>query len=338
MKNKRVIISILIAIFIFASAWGVKQYLEVQDARKIFLRQQQAQQEAQRLEAQEKLEARDDLKTVYQEDKINILLLGFDKNESRLDKYRLFRPDGIVLASIDLSDDSVDLISFPRDALVWIAHRPGKDKINAAFYYGHDLGGGETDEEKMIKGYEYCVDTVSEFLGNIYINNYIAIDMDGFRELIDDIGGVEIDVKEDMYDQTRGGVLFAEKGLQTLNGYQYLAYIRDRGTESTKDKDRVARTQESFEIVFNQLKEQNIITMIPQLIDNYNKNIDSNLTLKEMTTLGIYAQKIDLGAMDKYVVDGDYEYRDNNIYYIPDEDARLDLVKEVFGIDFEPER
>jgi hypothetical protein len=57
-----------------------------------------------------------------------------------------------------------------------------------------------------------------------------------------------------------------------------------------------------------------------------------------MTTLGIYAQKIDLGAMDKYVVDGDYEYRDNNIYYIPDEDARLDLVKEVFGIDFEPER
>jgi LCP family protein required for cell wall assembly len=334
MKNKKIIISILIAILVVSTALGVNKYRDLQDAQRIFLKQQ----EAQRKIAEEKLEAREDLKTVYQEDRINILLLGFDKNESRLDRYRLFRPDGIVLVSIDLSSDSVDMISFPRDALVWIAHRPGMDKINSAFYYGHDLGAGETPEEKMKQGYSYCVDTVSEFLGNIYINNYVAIDMDSFRELIDDIGGVEIYVEEDMYDQTRGGVLFAEKGLQTLDGYQYLAYVRDRGTDSTKDKDRVARTQESFEIVFNQLKEQNMIRLIPQLLDNYRKNIDTNLSLSEMAALGIYAQKINLGEMGRYVVEGEYEYRDNNIYYIPDEEARIDLVKEVYGIDFLPER
>ncbi|SHF25358.1 LCP family protein [Alkalibacter saccharofermentans] len=334
MKNKKLIISILVAILVISTAWGINKYRDLRDAQRIFLKQQ----EIQRKIAEEKLEAREDLKTVYQEDRINILLLGFDKNESRLDRYRLFRPDGIVLVSIDLSTDSVDMISFPRDALVWIAHRPGMDKINSAFYYGHDLGGGETPEEKMKLGYSYCVDTVSEFLGNIYINNYVAIDMDGFRELIDDIGGVEIYVEEDMYDQTRGGALFAEKGLQTLNGYQYLAYVRDRGTDSTKDKDRVARTQESFEIVFNQLKEQNMIRLMPQLINNYRKNIDTNLSLSEMAALGIYAQKIELGKMGRYVVEGEYEYRDNNIYYIPNEEARIDLVKEVYGIDFLPER
>ncbi|HAE60759.1 MAG TPA: hypothetical protein DCG38_00230 [Eubacteriaceae bacterium] len=332
-KNKKrfFIVSGIILTILIATAFAVKFYYDINRPEEVF---------KDTIEKNDDEFTEEDAYAQFDGNKINILFYGLDKNEYRdtVGGYELYRADTIMVATIDLKSKSIDILSVPRDTYVDIYDVYGKDKINASFAHGQQQA-ADYDGDEIQAGTDYLKRTVSELLGGIPIHFYIGItDMAVVNEIVDEIGGVEIDVKEDMYDQTRGGVLFAEKGLQTLNGYQYLAYIRDRGTESTKDKDRVARTQESFEIVFNQLKEQNIITMIPQLIDNYNKNIDSNLTLKEMTTLGIYAQKIDLGAMDKYVVDGDYEYRDNNIYYIPDEDARLDLVKEVFGIDFEPER
>ncbi|MBF7096148.1 LCP family protein [Alkalibacter mobilis] len=336
-KNKKIAIVSILIVVLLGTAFGVYQYNQIKDAKAVFLKQQEAERKLQE-ELDSQQEAKDGVSTIYQQDRINILLMGFDKNEARDEYYRLFRPDAIVLVSMNLSDDTVDLISFPRDSKVWIAHRPGMDKINASFYYGHDLGGGKTDEEKELMGYKYVVDTVSEFLGNIYINNYIAIDMDGFIKLIDDIGGVEVFVEEDVYYANYENRLIAEAGQQTMMGKQFLAYINDREGDATKDVDRASKMQEAFQMVYDQLKKQNKISIIPKLISNYNENIDTDLSLKEMSALGLYVQKINISTMNKYVVKGEYEYIDNNIYYIPDQNERFELVKNVFGFEFTPER
>lgn len=337
-KRKKIIAITLLTLVLLAGTVLAVQYIRLKNTQRIFEEQQQKRQEELARLQQEQEEARDGLDTVYQEDRVNLLILGFDKDESRLDAWRLFRPDAIVLMSIDLSDDSVDLITFPRDALVWIAHRPGKDKINASFYYGHDLGNGKTDEQRVEEGYRYVVDTVSEFLGNVYIDNYVALDMDAFVRLVDDMGGVEIDMDPQDYDPVGWAMLYGKEGKQQLTGYELLMYLRYRGTDSTRDAERAARTQEVLQAVYQQFRQKNMLSMIPKLLENYQENVDSNLSLREMSALALYVQKIDLGSMDKHLVQGEYEYRDNNIYYIPDEKARIQLVHDVFGFDFEPQR
>lgn len=330
MQRKKVIIITIVLIVLIATIWGIKQYRDITKPQELINNQKE-------IEALEEKSAKDGVKLEFQQDTVNILFLGFDKNTAREDDYRLFRPDGIILASINFNTDKISLISFPRDSRVWIAHRPGKDKINASFYYGHDEGDGTTPQEKDVEGYKYCVDTVSEFLGNIYINNYVAIDMDGFSSIIDDIGGVEIDIPEDMYDDVHKE-LIAKEGLQRLNGKQFLEYVRDRDKTNEKDKERVARTQEAFVTVVDQLKSQNMLKILPNLYDTYQQNINTDLSIKEMTALALYAQKIKFDNVDMHVIDGEYEYINDYIYYIPDELKRIELIKEVFNIDFEPSR
>ncbi|QSX09302.1 LCP family protein [Alkalibacter rhizosphaerae] len=337
-KRKKIIVGTVLSMLILAIGYGTYQYIQLQNTKKVFEAQQKERMEELQRQQEEQDQAKEGVATIFHEDRINFLLMGFDKDESRIDKWRLFRPDALVMVSLDLKTDGVDMISFPRDALVWIAHRPGKDKINAAFYYGHDLGGGKTAEEKEAMGYQYVVDTVSEFLGNIYIDNYVAMDMDGFERLIDDMGGVDMYVERDGYDHAHGGVLYAKEGQQVLDGYQFLAYIRDRGTDVTQDEDRAQRTQKAFQVLYKQLKDQNMLSMLPKLLDNYRENVDTNMTLREMSALALYAQKMDMDSMGKHVIKGDYEYREEQIYFIPDEQARIDLVKKVFGYDFTPQR
>lgn len=331
MYKKKIITALSIIIVAAVIIFGIKQYKDITNPQELI------NDDKEKVELEQK-NARDDVKYQFQQNTVNILFLGFDKNEAREDKYRLFRPDGIILLSIDFDTDKISLISFPRDSQVWIAHRPGMDKINASFYYGHDLGGGNTEEEQEKMGYQYCVDTVSEFLGNIYINNYVAIDMDGFRQIIDDIGGVTLTIDKPMYDDTKNGKLIANAGVQTLNGSQFLAYVRDRDKTNEKDKERTQRTQEAFITVMEQIKSQNMLKLLPDMYNNYNENIKTDLTMKEMMSLALYAQKIQFDDISLHVVQGEYKYIKDIIYYIPDTDDRVSLVKEVFNIDFEPER
>ncbi len=71
-----------------------------------------------------------------------------------------------------------------------IAHRDGgKDKINHAFYYGHDYGDGTDAETRVEEGYRYTIDSISWLLSDIPIHHYVSIDMDGVVEIVDLIGG-----------------------------------------------------------------------------------------------------------------------------------------------------
>ncbi|HCF49610.1 MAG TPA: hypothetical protein DER60_04965, partial [Syntrophomonas sp.] len=99
-----------------------------------------------------------DIRQAFSKDIINILLMGFDRNESRDEVYEVYRADTIMLASINIETGKVDVISIPRDTLVPIYRRGGgKDKINSAFTYGWRYGGGSTDEEKYKLGMLYQV-------------------------------------------------------------------------------------------------------------------------------------------------------------------------------------
>lgn len=162
----------------------------------------------------------------------NWLIVGSDSREglTKKERKRLTtgsaagqRTDTIMLAHIPDNDTKPTLMSFPRDLQVEIPGR-GLNKINAAFSYG---------------GPELLAQTVEQAT-DLRIDHYAEIGFGGFANIVDAIGGVEMDIKQDMVDKKSGANL--KKGVQELDGAQALAFVRMRYGAATprSDLDRVA--------------------------------------------------------------------------------------------------
>lgn len=142
-----------------------------------------------------------------------LLLMGTDGSSDRESSEEFagdqFRSDSIMLTRIDPVGKKVTLVSVHRDTLVDMGEY-GQNKLNAA----HALGGAAL-----------AVQTVSELAG-VPISHYAEINFDGFKDVVDALGGVEVDVPMEIDDQDAGGHLDA--GPQTLNGDQALILCRAR--------------------------------------------------------------------------------------------------------------
>src|SRR5262249_40429578 len=125
---------------------------------------------------------------------INLLLVGIDERVN--DPSLGGRSDSIIIAHVPATQDSVYLVSIPRDSRVKIpAHKStgyagGTDKINAAFEFGFQNGGGRDG------GLELLAETVSGLAGGLKFNGAAIVNFDGFRGLVDAIGGVHMCVDE----------------------------------------------------------------------------------------------------------------------------------------------
>lgn len=142
-----------------------------------------------------------------------VLLMGTDGSNDRAasEEYAgdSFRADSMILARIDPVSKKVTMVSIHRDTLVDMGEY-GNNKLNAA----HALGGAAL-----------TVETVSKLAG-VPISHYAEINFDGFKDIVDALGGVEVDVPMEIDDEDAGGYL--AQGLQTLNGDQALILCRSR--------------------------------------------------------------------------------------------------------------
>ncbi|MCI1665702.1 MAG: LCP family protein [Atopobiaceae bacterium] len=134
-----------------------------------------------------------------------VLLLGTDGRPGESD----YRSDTIILVRIDPSSRKVTMISIPRDTKV--TYEGETCKINATHTYG---------------GAEGVVNAVNELCG-VKISHYVEVSFDGFSSVVDALGGVEVDVPDEVNDSKAGDDVI-EPGLQTLNGSQALTFCRSR--------------------------------------------------------------------------------------------------------------
>lgn len=145
-------------------------------------------------------------------DPFYMLLIGADKSEDREASGEYggaYRTDSMILARVDPKEKEVTLISIPRDTRINLPGY-GEQKINAAYAFG---------------GASLAVDTVSD-LADVPIGHYAEIDFDGFKAVVDALGGIEVDVPMEINDDMAGG--HVDAGLQTLNGEQALILCRSR--------------------------------------------------------------------------------------------------------------
>ncbi|MET3290644.1 UNVERIFIED_CONTAM: LCP family protein required for cell wall assembly [Brevibacillus sp. OAP136] len=197
-----------------------------------------------------------------------LLLIGIDSRDGEK-----ARSDTMILCTVHPADQRVYLLSIPRDSFMELPGR-GYDKVNHAMAFG---GPG------MVKT------ALQNFL-NVKIDRYMTIDFDGFRKIVDELGGVEINVKKRMKytDPTDDTYIDLKPGLQTLNGKQALDYARYRKSDLGKedsDYERIVRQQEIIKGLAGKGDSVQSFLKAFKLMDILGKHVKTDLTQQEISSL-----------------------------------------------------
>jgi len=272
-------------------------------------------------------------------DTMNILIFGIDKNEKRSEEATIFRPDTIMLASINMKNKTIKLISVPRDSRVDIYNTGGRDKINSCFYYA-SLGLSEEEQKNPTKlfdeGIKYLKNTVSDALGGVQIDYYLGIDMDALPKIADVMGGVTIDVHQDLYAKNGHDTssIRIKKGKQILNGDQLLYYSRYRAYVDG-DIGRVGIQQKIMKAIFQEFKRQQSFSKIPQIYNLVQSMIETDLKFAQIASLGLSFKDFDIDNLQSYTMPGDFGNLGGVSYWIINQSERVTFIKDLFNIDTE---
>lgn len=235
---------------------------------------------------------------------INILVLGCDEREGETQA----RADVIIVATIRPEEKEVSLFSIPRDTRVSIEGH-GKDKINHAMAYG---------------GVSLITNTVENFLG-IQIDHAVKVNFDGFINVIDALGGVNIDVPERMYKPLEAIDLLP--GYQTLYGEDALAFVRWRG-DGLGDYGRIARQQQFIAALTEKVKSMSIGQAL-QVLDAVMDSIETDMSVREMTSYATNLIGLDPENVHTYSFIGGSVYINGVNYVEPDMTAIQEIIEKM---------
>ncbi|SDM09988.1 LCP family protein [Nonomuraea jiangxiensis] len=183
------------------------------------------------------------------------------------------RTDSMMLLHIPEGSDKPTLVSLPRDSAVTIPGR-GRDKLNAAYAIG---------------GPKLLVRTVETVTG-VHVDNYMEIGFAGFVDIVDAVGGVEINVRAAVNDPKAG--LKLKKGTQTLTGSQALGYVRTRKGGALPDFERTKRQRQFLGAVVKKAASPGVLinpfTSIPLAMSATDAvEVDSGTGVFDMLSLGL---------------------------------------------------
>ncbi|MBI2875016.1 MAG: LCP family protein, partial [Firmicutes bacterium] len=228
------------------------------------------------------------------------------------------RSDILILASYDPKQRSLVLLSIPRDSRVEITCRKNAlDKINAAHAYD---------------GLTCAKDTVERFTG-VPVHHYIQVQLDGFKDLVDLVGGVELEVEQDMKYTDRAGGLFINlrKGYQLLDGDKARQFVRYRSAEG--DIGRIGRTQKFLNALITKLLQPGNWPKIPKVLDRAVEMVRTSLKSSDLAALGLIQTvqaAFSLDKLEMITLPGEPKRIGGIDYWIPDQAELLKIVGEKF--------
>ncbi|PEL13662.1 LytR family transcriptional regulator [Bacillus sp. AFS017336] len=207
-----------------------------------------------------KTDKRKDEFNVEKKEPFSILLLGVDHRPG--DKGR---SDSMIVLTVNPKTNTTKMVSIPRDTRTDIVGKGKVDKINHAYAFG---------------GIQMSVNTVENFL-NIPIDYYLEVNMEGFKDIVEAVDGV--DVNNDL-DFTYEGVHFT-KGQLHLNGTDALKFSRMRKLDKRGDFGRQLRQRQVIEAVVKKGATISSLTNYQSVLQAVQKNVMTNISLKDMVSI-----------------------------------------------------
>ena len=241
----------------------------------------------------------------------NILLLGVDSNGPDTLPFSGVRSDTIIIINVDMHGKSINAVSIPRDSKVYLADEHGIQKINAAYALG---------------GIELTKKTIEETLG-IKIHNYIIVNAEGVRKLIDAIGGVPIHIDQNMHYRDNSAKLNInfDKGYYVLNGEQAEEYLRFR-KDMLGDIGRVHRQQKFINALIEKIKSPDAIRKIPDALKIASLYTRTDLNLYQMSQYAAIARDIDLNKVEFVMLPGAPNKKGIISYWILDPEKTQQII------------
>lgn len=272
---KRTVISLVVVMMLGGGYVGAKAFL---NSRKVL----QGGGEAAALEA----DVDPSRLNVEGDGRINILLLG--RGGAGHEGPDL--TDTMLIASIDPIHKEAALVSIPRDLWVKSAKTGGFSKINAVYANAKSAASNNEDAEKV--GQEAVEKTVEQVFG-IPIHYHGMIDFEGFRQAIDTVGGIDVNVQEQLYDpsvawENGWNPLIAAVGQQHFDGKKALLYVRSRHGSAGGDFSRGQRQREVIIALKDKVLSAGTYSnpvKVTQLLDAFGGHIQTNFGQKELMAL-----------------------------------------------------
>ena len=222
----------------------------------------------------------------------NIALFGLDSTQQSLDSGNN-RTDVMIIASINNKTGDTKLVSLYRDTYLDVGDG-NYQKANAAYAFG---------------GPEQAIKMINKNL-DLNITDYVTVGFEGVTDLVDEVGGVEIDVQSDEiehlnnYQSTMATELGKEyvpvtaPGVQTLNGLQATAYCRIRYTDGG-DFKRTERQKEVLSKAFEKLKKSGPVTMI-KAANSLSSEVRTSLNPAEIASLALKAMRFNISETNGF--------------------------------------
>ena len=256
-------------------------------------------------------------------ERLNVLLLGID---SRDDTPATKNTDTMIVLSLDPVNKTAAMLSIPRDVYI---DRPGvfTDKINAAYAFG---------------GYDLVRKVVEDLLG-VRLNAYALVDFDAFTKIVDSVGGVVIDVKRPVRDESYPTPDYGVEridiiaGPQLMDGQTALRFARSR--HDTNDYSRAQRQQLVLSALRTRMSEGDFIRGLPALVDRVGSAVQTNFDPANILPLAQFGTGIDGDSIRSevlYPCGGAYPHCElqsssaNGFYLIPDRAKIRDLAAALF--------
>lgn len=241
--------------------------------------------------------------------RLNVLLVGINDGLT----------DTIMLGSYDMKNQRVDVISIPRDTFY---HRDGyksaaAQKINAIYQKGGAVGTAEA---------------VSEILMGMPIHNYVVIEYDDVREIVDAIGGVPMVIPpkfkyDDPYDKPPLHINLPE-GPRVLNGDEAVQFLRMRKAyPGGSDIERVKAQQEFVKSAFR----ESLGFGLPKVAKTVMETVDSDLTVGTAGKVALKASGLSAEGITTWMVPGEAHSDNGASYWYVDTEAVGEMIDQIYS-------
>ncbi|WP_027965366.1 LCP family protein [Halalkalibacillus halophilus] len=241
-------------------------------------------------------------------DNISVLFVGIDDATSRTDEANL--ADALILATFNKDDNSINMVSIPRDSYVDVPYQLEKDKINHTHAYD---------------GLDGTVTAVEDLL-DIPVDYYVRLDFQAFVEVVDAIDGIPFDVPYDLEESNSNdekGEIVLRQGKQILNGEEALAIARTRKNDN--DLKRGERQMEVVETILDETLSFSSITKYNSIIQSVGSNMNTNLAFNQLVDMHKYVTSKDGLNIEQHQLNGS-DYMNNGVYYYQlDENSVVDI-------------